>query len=84
MKEYAISHFRLHSREILNSEHSKRLRESGEMLSEIIMFMSDEDGGMTVTELRKALGKRHLDVDGSKETLAARWKSYAKKRKTNK
>eukprot|EP00956_Cyclotella_meneghiniana_P033527 scaffold96769_cov63-Cyclotella_meneghiniana.AAC.5 len=82
LKEYALSYFLLHSTEILKSEHSKRLRESGEVLSEIIMLMADGDGGITVTELRKQLGKRDLDVDGSKETLAARLE-IAKRQRTD-
>ena len=68
LKEYAISYFLLHSREILKSVHSKHLRESGEVLSEIIVLMSEGGGGMTVTQLRKLLDERNLDVDGSKET----------------
>ena len=76
LKEYAISYFLLDSSDILRSEHSKRLRESGEVLSEIMMLMADGDEGMTVTELRKQLGKIDLDVDGSKETLAARLARY--------
>eukprot|EP00956_Cyclotella_meneghiniana_P011027 scaffold15443_cov50-Cyclotella_meneghiniana.AAC.6 len=81
LKEYAISYFLLDPKRILKSEHSKRLRESGEVLSEIMMLMADEEGGMTVTELRKELGKRDLDVDGSKETLAARLE-IAKRQRT--
>eukprot|EP00956_Cyclotella_meneghiniana_P027448 scaffold61475_cov56-Cyclotella_meneghiniana.AAC.3 len=81
LKEYAISYFLLDPTEILKSEHSKCLQESGEVLSEIMMLMADGDNGMTVTELRKELGKRDLEVDGSKETLAARLES-AKRQKT--
>ena len=80
LKEYAISYFRLHSLEILKSEHSRRLRESGEVLSEIMILMVGGNGGMTATELRKELGKRGLDVDGSKETLAARLESAKRQR----
>eukprot|EP00956_Cyclotella_meneghiniana_P004753 scaffold5841_cov28-Cyclotella_meneghiniana.AAC.1 len=80
LKEYAISYFLLDPTEILKSEHSKQLRESGEVLSEIMMLMADGDGGITVTELRKELGKRGLDVDGSKETLAARLESAKRQR----
>lgn len=36
----------------------------------------------TVTELRKELGKRKLDVDGSKKTLVARLEE-AKRQKTD-
>jgi hypothetical protein len=76
LKEYAISFLLLHSSEVLKSEHSKRLRESGEVLSEIVILLSgsgdDKEDPMTVNELRKELGKRKLDVDGSKEALVSR------------
>jgi speckle-type POZ protein len=83
LKEYAVSFFLLHAKEILKSEHSKRLRESSELLSEIVMLTNDpdEEDFVTVTELRKELGKRKLDVDGSKEALMSRLKE-AKKQKT--
>jgi hypothetical protein len=82
LKEYAIAFLALHSTEVLKSEHSIRLRESNELLSEIIMQMGNEnEEAITVTELRKELGKRKLDVDGSKDTLIARLEE-AKRRKT--
>ena len=37
LKEYAISYFLLYHREVLKSEQSKRLREYGELLSEIMI-----------------------------------------------
>lgn len=73
LKEYAISFLALHSKEILKSEHSKRLRESAELLAEIIVLTNEDDGdAMTVTDLRKELGECGLDVDGSKEMLLSR------------
>ena len=73
LKEYAISYFLLHAKEILNSDYSKALRESGELLSEIIkMLTSQDENGIGVNELRKELSKRKLDVDGSKEALTFR------------
>jgi hypothetical protein len=42
-----------------------------------MLLMSDaheNEEAMTVTELRKELGKRELDVDGTKETLVSRLK----------
>ena len=79
LKEYAVSYFFLYRREILESQHSKRLKESAELLSEIIMLTESENENddckcMTVNELRKKLGKRKLDVDGSKDALVARLK----------
>lgn len=41
---------------------------------------SEED--MSVTELRKELGKRGLDVDGSKQALVSRFQE-AKRRRTD-
>lgn len=73
LKEYAISFFALHAKEILNSDCSASLRESRELLSEIIKSMADQDeDDMTVNELRMELYTTDLDVDGSKETLISR------------
>jgi hypothetical protein len=84
LEEYATSFFLLHFRELLKSEHSKCLRDSGELLSEIMLLMADEHEvkkSTTVSELRKELGKRGLDVDGSKEALVSRL-NEAKRQKT--
>lgn len=43
LKGYAISFLAVHSTEVLKSEHSIRLRESNELLSEIIMQMGNEN-----------------------------------------
>ena len=73
LKEYAISYFLLHAKEILKSDSSKSLRESGDLLSEIIMLVSGQDeDGMSVNELREELSRRNVDVDGSKEALISR------------
>ena len=83
LKEYAISYFLLHAKEILNSGYSRCLRESGELLSEIIKLMADKgEDGMDVNELRVELSKRELDVDGSKEALMSRLKE-AKRQRTD-
>ena len=42
LKQYAISVFLLFAKDILKSDDSKSLRESGELLSEIIMMMVDQ------------------------------------------
>ena len=83
LKEYAISYFALHAKEILKSEHSKNLRESSQLLSEIIIGMSEDRDADTVTKLRKQLGKRNLDVDGTKDTLIARLEDAKKQRTDN-
>jgi hypothetical protein len=85
LKEYALSYFVLHYKEVLRSEHSQILRESGELLTDIILLtgLSGEIGveGMGVVDLRKELGKRKLDTDGSKESLVSRLEE-AKRQKT--
>ena len=83
LKEYAITYFLLNAREVLKSEHSQCLRESGELLSEIMMIMTDNntDGEtLSVNELRLELGKRKLDVDGSKEALLSRLEKAKRQR----
>jgi hypothetical protein len=83
LKEYATSFFLLHFRDVLKSEHSKCLLDSGELLSEIMSLMADEHEGkktMSVSQLRKELGKRKLDVDGSKETLVSRLEEAKRQR----
>ena len=75
LKEYATSFLLLNAREVLKSEHSKRLRESSKLLAEMLMLVSDSNEGretLAVNDLRLELGKRKLDVDGSKETLVRR------------
>ena len=83
LKEYAISYLTLNAQEVLQSESSKELRESSDLLSEIIVLTTNNsEEAMSVTELRKELGKRGLDVDGSKKALVLRFQE-AKRRKTN-
>jgi hypothetical protein len=85
LKEYALSYFVLHCKEVLKSEHSKILCESAELLKEIILLTGLGGDiaaeGMGVAELRKELGKRKLDYDGSKEALVSRLEE-AKTQKT--
>lgn len=81
LKEYAISYFLLNAQEILQSDHSKQLRESSELLSEIIVFQGRGLGEMRVTTLRKELGKRNLDVDGSKRALVSRYEEAKRQKK---
>ena len=83
LKEYAIAFLRLNATEVLKSEHSKCLRKSGEILAEVVMLSNSYDDYETlaVNELRKELGKRKLDADGSKEALVSRLEE-AKRQKT--
>jgi hypothetical protein len=75
LKEYATYYFILHCNEVLRSEHSIRLRESGDLLSEIILQMAGgNEEEMSVTMPRKELDKFGLDADGSKDALISRLK----------
>ena len=83
LKEYAITFFLVHYKEVLKSEHSKCLKDSGDLMSEIMLHMQPEnveDETMTVNELRKELGKRRLDVDGSKDALVSRLEEAKRQR----
>jgi len=84
LKEYAMAYFLLNAKQVLKHVSSQRLRESSELLSEIVMTMAEsntDDETLSVNELRLELGKRKLDVDGSKEALLSRLEE-AKRQKT--
>ncbi|KAL7508083.1 hypothetical protein ACHAXN_005168 [Cyclotella atomus] len=84
LKEHAITFFLLNPHDVLRSEHSKQLRESGELMSEMLILVSnanDQEATMSVAQLRKELGKRKLDVDGSKEALVARLEEAKRQRR---
>eukprot|EP00956_Cyclotella_meneghiniana_P010203 scaffold14075_cov72-Cyclotella_meneghiniana.AAC.1 len=49
LKEYAISYFLLHANEVLQSKHSKPLRDSAELLAEIMILMTSGDGAITIS-----------------------------------
>ena len=85
LKEYAMTYLIHHAEEVLKSVHSKRLRESGELLAEVMILMSrgnEGDDTLSVNELRKELGKRKFNVDGSKEVLMTRLQE-AKRQRTD-
>ena len=91
LKEYAICYFLMYHKEVLKSEHSKCLRDSAALLSEIMLLMNNgnetDDGPknvfekMNVTALRKELDKRNHDVDGSKDALIFRLTEIKRKRR---
>eukprot|EP00956_Cyclotella_meneghiniana_P039659 scaffold176443_cov40-Cyclotella_meneghiniana.AAC.1 len=76
LKEYAISFLRLNAREAMQSEPSQFLRESNQLLAEVV----EAEDTLTVNDLRKELGKRKLDVDGSKEVLMSRLREARRQR----
>eukprot|EP00956_Cyclotella_meneghiniana_P006245 scaffold8150_cov69-Cyclotella_meneghiniana.AAC.6 len=82
LKEYAISFFLLNAEDVLKSKYSKCLKESGELLAEILLMSRSNEGAetLTVNELRKELGKRKLDVDGSKDALVKRLEEAKRQR----
>jgi len=81
LKEYAISYFLLHVPDIIHSEHSRQLRESSELLAELLILVTSKYGdSVTVTELRQELEKRGLDIDGSKQALVSRLKDAKRQR----
>ena len=82
LKEYAITFLRANAKEVLQSEHSLRLRESSELLTEVVVLSNEVDDTLNVNELRKELGKRKLDVDGSKEILLSRLEEANKRQRT--
>lgn len=90
LKEYATSFFVARAKDILNSEYSEKLKESPKLLQELILATAENSDngvhsyhtGVSVSELRKELGKMNLDVDGSKEMLVSRLESANKRQRT--
>ena len=81
LQEYAITFLRLNAKEVLKSEYSKCLKEASELYEDIfILFAEGNEETLTVNELRKELGKRKLDVDGSKEALVLRLEEAKRQR----
>jgi hypothetical protein len=86
LKEYAISFFMLYTPNILRSEHSKNLRESAQLMEELLYLSTSgalnphvssaatksNKTELSVTELREELAELGLNVDGSKEVLFSR------------
>ena len=79
LKEYATNYFVAHATDVLNSDSSKKLKESPQLLSELLLASNspkndcfEQTRRMSVDQLRKALNEKGLDVDGSKEMLVSR------------
>ena len=90
LKEYAISYFIAHSKDILKSKYLAKLKESGDLMEEIMSAMADGMDrnaaadtveSMSVNELRIKLDGFGLDMDGSKDILISRLKDASSKRK---
>jgi len=89
LKEYATSFFVSRAKDIMNSRYSKKLKESPQLQQELILATAESswganssNNGMSVSELRKALAKRGLDVDGTKEILVSRLEHSNKRQRT--
>ena len=80
LKEHATNYFSVMAKDIIKSETWKKLKESPDLMEEMIFAMSntpendcfDQTSKMSVDELRKELNEMGLDVDGSKEMLVSR------------
>ncbi|KAL7536736.1 hypothetical protein ACHAXR_007372 [Thalassiosira sp. AJA248-18] len=80
LKEYATSYFVARATDLLDSKPCEVLDQSPRLLRELMkakfnipIGYSGETHKMTVTELRKKLAERGLDVEGSKELLVSRF-----------
>ena len=85
LKGYAISYFLFRAQEVLASEESKCLRESNELLSEVIVqSTADEDHSKPVAFLRRRLQSLGLDIDGPKKVLMGRFESAIEEKRQKK
>ena len=82
LKEYGITFLCMNAKEILKSEHSLRLRESNELLTEVVVLSNEVSETLNVNELRLELSKRKFDVDGTKEVLISRLEEANKRQRT--
>lgn len=83
-------YFLSRSTDILKSDTSKLLKESPELLTELMLKMSydstiyeqlSEEGNLSVNELRKQLDEKGLDIDGSREMLVSRLQASKKRQR---
>ena len=92
IKEAAIAFFVARSKDLLQSEGWEALSESPKLMSELMKEMSKRikidtrfsgrGESMSVIELRKKLGEKGLDLDGSKEILVSRLEESNKRQRT--
>ena len=92
MKEAVIAYFVSRSTDLLNSKAWEALSESPKLMSELMKEMSKRikidtrfsgrGESMSVIELRKKLGEKGLDLDGSKEILVSRFQESNKRQRT--
>ena len=92
IKEAAIAYFVARSKDLLQSKAWSTLKESPELMAELMKEMSEQlnvdtrfdgrVGSMSVIRLRKKLSEEGLDLDGSKEILVSRLEEYTKMQRT--
>ena len=78
LKEYSMSCGIQSPRDVLNSKHAEKLKESSELMQEIILAGSDvyAKSLFSVDSLRRKLSAKGLGVCGSKEALVSRLEQY--------
>jgi hypothetical protein len=83
LKERAVSYFVSRAKDIMKHESSAGLYESGDLMHELMLAILDADQpfdtgymAMPVEVIREKLSVYSLDLDGTKEVLAARLESY--------
>ena len=68
---------------LLRSPRSDKLKQSPQLVTELMTEMSSQMNGtggtMGVSDLRKELADKGLDLDGSKEILVSRLQSFKKR-----
>jgi len=83
LKEQASAYFFLRAPALLRAACSDKLKESPQLMAELMAEMSHQMNGTgdttSVNELRKELAEQGLDVDGSKEILTSRLQSSKKR-----
>ena len=83
LKEQAACYFILRGPMLLRSPRSDKLKQSPQLVTELMTEMSSQMNGtgvtMGVSDLRKELADKGLDLDGSKEILVSRLQSFKKR-----
>jgi hypothetical protein len=81
LKEYALTYFVLHVEDVLNSKQTKKLQEYPDLMKEVLIAVAKGNKKsarhspirmMSVSEMRRELALRGINVNGSKEVLISR------------
>lgn len=89
LKEYALQYFIARAADLMNTYHAEPLKESTKLIHEVILEIlratsndarfGSTEMSMSVTELRRKLEEKGLDIDGSKEALVSRLRASKKR-----